>query len=229
LGPAVANVTQTPTTVEYFNSVNVTALVANATGVAGVELFYQVNATDWRTVRMTNSSAQAFWGMISPQAWNSHVHYYVNITDLAGHSVIEDNQSSYYQYIVVDTVKPVIRILHPYHGEHFAGEVPLDLEFEDAGSDIDYFKIYLDDVVVMTGHANGIITGVIAEEGVHIIRVEVYDRAGNLAEEYRSVTVEHPTTTIPGFPVEAIAIALGAGLAVGLLLGRRSFRDRSRQ
>jgi hypothetical protein len=228
LDPTVATVTQNPTTVEYFDTVNVTALVTNATALAGVELFYQVDATGWQTIGMTNGSAEAYWGMIPPQAWNSHIQYYVNVTDLAGHSVIEDNESSYYRYIVVDTVKPVIRVQRPFSGEHITGAIPLDLEFEDAGSDIDYFEIFLDDVVVATGHAHSISMGVDAVEGVHIIRVEVCDRAGNLAAEHRSVTVEKTSSTaIPGFPVEAIAIALGAGFAAGLLFKRRRFRDRS--
>jgi hypothetical protein len=223
--PSVANVTQKPTSVEYFDSVNVTAVLANATDVSSVVLFYQVGAADWEDAEMSNGSAQAFWGVIPPQGWGTHVQYYVNITDLTGHSVIEDNQSSYYRYVVVDTVEPVIRIWRPFSGEHVTGAIALDLEFEDAGSDIDYFNIYLDDVLVMgPGHANGIIGGVDASEGSHVIRVEVSDRAGNLAEEYRFVTVENTTTAIPGFPMNAIAIALVAGLAVGLASHRRRFR-----
>jgi hypothetical protein len=221
LNPALANVTQNPTVVEYFNSVNVTALLANATEVSSVALFYQVDTADWEDVRMTNSSAQAFWGVIPQQGWNSHVQYYVNITNLAGYSVIEDNQSSYYRYVVVDTIEPVIRILRPFDGERFNDFVQWNLEFGDAGSGVGYFEIYLDNQVVAQGHANGISGGAAAAEGLHIIRVEVYDLAGNVAEELRSVTIENPTTNIPGFPVQAVAIALVAGLAVGLLVKHR--------
>jgi hypothetical protein len=93
--------------------------------------------------------------MIPPHGWNSHVRYYINATDLAGHSVIEENQSSYYEYNVVDTGKPLVRIQRPLSGEYATGAIPLDLEFEDAGSDIDCFNIYLDGVLVVgPGHAN---------------------------------------------------------------------------
>ncbi|MFX1565750.1 MAG: Ig-like domain-containing protein [Promethearchaeota archaeon] len=215
--PTISNVNQTPTSVEYYYQVNVTTVVLNITVLGSVQLFYRVNIGNWRIVEMNNLTANTFSGIIPRQPWNSHVDYYVNATDELGQSTIDDNQTSYYRYVVMDTIPPSLSIISPRQGDHIFGQVEIDFIVSDAGSGIQRSEVYIDDALVGIGSSDWS-AWVQVTDGGHIFLFKVIDNAGNEVEHEVSVEVTNPPTPfpIPGFPFEAVIV--GVFIAIGLLL-----------
>jgi hypothetical protein len=215
--PTISTVNQTPNNVEYYHQVNVTTVVLNITVLATVQLFYRVNIGNWQIVEMTNLTADTFYGIIPRQSWNSQVDYYVNATDELGQSTIDNNQTSYYRYVVVDTIPPRLTIISPQQGDHIFGLVEIDFVASDAGSGIQQSELYIDDDLVGTGSSDWSGTAQVTD-GHHIFLFKVIDNAGNEVEREVSVEVTNPPNLfpIPGFPFEAVVV--GVFIAIGLLI-----------
>jgi hypothetical protein len=160
--------------------------------------------------------------MIPPQAWRSHVEYYINATDRGGQFTIADNASQYYGYRVADRVPPRIEIARPRQGEHYVGVVTFDMEFSDPGSDIDYYETYLNGEPEGPGYSDDYTGSRLLPDGAYTLLVYVYDCAGNRAEAQVSFSVENP----PVIPVIVLELAglgsvIGICVVVGALLSRK--------
>ncbi|MHA1770034.1 MAG: hypothetical protein ACTSXS_00395 [Candidatus Thorarchaeota archaeon] len=66
------------------DSVTVTAVVTDDTGIQNVTLYYKVGDGSWNMVSMTNVSASQYQGIIPAQSDGSVVTYYVRAYDLSG-------------------------------------------------------------------------------------------------------------------------------------------------
>jgi hypothetical protein len=83
------------------------------------------------------------------QTWGAQVTYYVNVTDNAGNWVVDDNSSSYYSYLVVDTTDPDLEITNPTEGEEVSDVVTITVTATDPGSGITSVRIFIDNTEVL--------------------------------------------------------------------------------
>jgi hypothetical protein len=118
--PTIDNVIQTPATVGYLDSVNITAeITEEGTGLQSVNLYWRLNAGYWNISSMSSTGSGGYYVFIGPHSYNIFVEYYINATDNVGLQGI----SSTYSYTVTDTVPPVITNL---------AHTPVSVEYTDS-------------------------------------------------------------------------------------------------
>ena len=226
--PLIVEVTQMPLIVEYFQTVNVTAFVLN-NNISTVELNFRTNGGNWNCVLMTNSTNVTFMGNILPQPYDTYVQYYVNVTDILGFSTIGENNGSYYNYRVVDTVPPIIQITSPNDTTVFYG-LPrmVYTSWEDAGSGLDYIEVYIDGVLDVTYSGVTSWGSTIVPEGSHQLTFIAYDKAGNNAQLSRRFTYvpdPEPPIQIPAFPFSSIILGLVIAIIISFQFSRIKNRN----
>jgi hypothetical protein len=137
--PTVGSVARTPVNPIYTNQVNV-SVIADDPGsyVAACALYYRSNGGAWTVAYMADTgSLNGYYAYIPARAWNTHVEYYVNATNFAMLSTIDDNSGSYYSYTVGDTVNPVISsIVRTPTGVNYLQTPVIDCDATDAGSGV---------------------------------------------------------------------------------------------
>jgi hypothetical protein len=108
--PSLGSVARTPTNPIYTNQVNVSAIAADpGSHILSCVLYYRSNGGAFTSVAMSSTgSVDGYYAYIPARPWNTNVEYYVNATNFAQLSTIDDNAGGYYWYIVGDTVSPVI-------------------------------------------------------------------------------------------------------------------------
>ncbi len=223
--PDISAVSHTPDPVQYSDIVNVTAdVVDTETGITSVLLCYQVDGGPFQQVGMTYITGDTFKGQIPTQAWNAQVKYYINATDNMGNWKVDNNGGLLYSYTVGDTTDPVISISAPTDGEEISGSIDISVTASDAGSGIAQVEFFIDGVSIGTDSSSPYsyswdTTTVI--NGNYTIMAVAHDGAGNSASSSITVTVNNMTPVIPGFPIEAIALALTVGIAFSLIRRRR--------
>jgi hypothetical protein len=226
--PTVDSIARTPVTPIYTNQVNV-SVIADDPGsyVAACALYYRLNGGAWTETDMSpTGSLNSHYAYIPAQPWNTHVEYYVNATNFAQLSTIDNNGGSYYSYTVVDNVNPSVAITSPTASQTVSGTVTIAVTASDAGTNITRVEIRVDDVLVSKDtsapYQFAWNTATVAN-GDHTIVVTAFDYAGNSASDTVAVTVNNtaPPAGIPGFPWPAILLAGVAAISLSLLRRRR--------
>jgi len=112
--PIIANISQTPASVNYSDSPVIDCDVSDpGSGISAVRLYYRINGGTWSVILMVNTVGIQYQSTIPAQTWNTLVEYYVNATDNAGNWDVDDNTGAYYSYTVSDSVSPVISSFDP--------------------------------------------------------------------------------------------------------------------
>jgi len=233
LPPFIDTVWHDPKPPGYTDPANVSAIIIESgTGVKSVTLYYRVGGGLWQSTAMSWISGGLYRGQIPPQSWNTIVDYYVNASDWADNWAVDDNNGTYYYYVVGDFVNPIVSIISPSVNEEVSGTTSINVTASDEGSAINYVEFYIDGNLAHTDYTTPysyLWDTTTVSDGGHMILVRAYDYAGNYAEDTVTVSVKNKATTtttpttppIPGFPWEAVALALAAGLGVSLLRRRR--------
>ncbi|MFX1566161.1 MAG: Ig-like domain-containing protein [Promethearchaeota archaeon] len=122
--PSIFNVYQSPTIVEGYN---VVLLFFNVTdygsGLNVIQFFYRIDGGNWITLVANHISGDQYGGYIPGQPYNSFIEYYVNATDNANNIALENNGGNYFNYTVVDTLKPAIWNVD---------QIPIVVEYDDS-------------------------------------------------------------------------------------------------
>ena len=231
--PSVVEVLQDPVHPEYFESVTMNCTVVMVDNpIARVDVYYSNNSAPWQNLTATEVVPDVYQCVIPAHSWNTLMRYYVNATTVLGESTIEDNGGQYYQYLVIDTIPPVLLVTGPQNESTVVGEFVIELIWNDAGSRCDHLDHFVDGVWTSTsfelqGQEGFTKNTDHMSEGWHQFLWIVYDRAGNSLRKSLVLYTQHSPTyipPIPGFPWEGILI--GLLLPLVLAIGVRQRRQR---
>jgi hypothetical protein len=229
--PNVLDVTQDPVGPEYFESVTINCTVEMVDNpIARVNVYYSNNSAPWRNLTATEVGSDVYQCVIPAHPWNTAMRYYVNATTVFGESTIEDNHGQFYQYLVIDTIPPVLLVTGPQNESTVVGEFVFELIWDDAGSRCDHLDHFVDGVWTSTSfgqHGQSAPTKNTdhMSEGWHQFLWIVYDNAGNSKRLAFVLYTQHSPTyipPIPGFPWEGLV--LGVLLSLVLVIGVRQRR-----
>ncbi|MFX0077992.1 MAG: Ig-like domain-containing protein, partial [Candidatus Hermodarchaeota archaeon] len=166
---------------------------------------------------------------LSSQAWQTQIDYYFNITDNVGNWVVDDNDSSYYSYTVIDSTDPALEITNPNDGDVVSDIIAISMTASDPGSGIARIEVFIDGTEV------GEVTSApftfnwnttLVLNGAHDITVTAYDNAGNEVSQTIPVTVNNVTFT-PQIPTEILVagiVIMAAVACTGIIIFRRRRR-----
>ncbi len=231
--PGISSIAHDPDPVIYSDTVNVTAdVIDTGVGLDSVILYYRVGGGSFQQVIMTPTTGDTYLGQIPDQIWNSLVRYYINATDNLGLFSVKDNGGLYYSYTVGDPIDPIVSISAPLDGTEVSDIQTITVDASDPGSGIFRVEFYVNGSLVTQDFSAPFSCSwntTFFSNGVYVVTTLAYDNAGNSASDSVTVTVnnvpETPTTSspppIPGFPVEAIGLAIAIGISFGLLRKRQ--------
>jgi hypothetical protein len=141
--PTIQNVVQTPTIVEYFDTVTIECNVTDAvSGITSVVLYYWTNGMGpIEALSMTHIGGGKYTATIPALTYPTSVDYYINATDNAGNWLREPSVSNY-SYTVEDNTDPEITNLTqtPTNVE-YDDAVQIDCDASDSGSNIATVKV----------------------------------------------------------------------------------------
>lgn len=227
--PILNYTTHSPPYPEYYENVNISTQITTNTTIADVSLYYRINTGNWQNQTMTNNTLNFYWAILSRRPWGHHVEYYINASDIQGRFTIDDNHSQYYHYTVRDSVPPAIDIISPQPSQVFHGQVWIEMDFEDPGSDIDFNERYLNNQLMGSGTSDDLNLLVSIPNGVYTLVVYVYDYAGNRAEAEVTFSVQaNPSIPIIVLEVATISIIIGTCLIIITYSCRRENANRIR-
>ncbi|MFX1562053.1 MAG: Ig-like domain-containing protein [Promethearchaeota archaeon] len=223
--PNISSVGRNPVSPTYLDAVYVSADVTDAgSGIAIVVLFYRVDSGIYQQGEMNHTTGDTYVGLIPVHAWSSVVEYYINATDNAGNWKVDNNGGVLYSYTVGDTTNPIIAISTPVDHAEVSGTIEIIVTANDAGSGIAQVEFFIDsdslEILSSPPYSYNWDT-TRAINGNYTILVVAHDGAGNHASATITLTVNNPPPLIPGFPLEAIALALTVGVGFSLIRRRR--------
>ena len=102
------------------------------------------------------------------------------------------NENSTVRVVMVDNTPPEIGFINPKDGEAISGIYLVEAEVSDKGSGRDYTRFYLDDDLMKNSTAttfNWNTSGY--QDGWYTLRVEAFDKAGNLGSKEIDVEVDN--------------------------------------
>ncbi|MHA1668826.1 MAG: NosD domain-containing protein [Candidatus Heimdallarchaeaceae archaeon] len=100
--PIISSIYYNPTHPTDLETITISAIVYDLSGIFSVTLFYRVNASSWITTSMYLVADYTYETTIGPFSEESFIEYYVSAIDNSvNHSeTIDDNSSYYYSFIV---------------------------------------------------------------------------------------------------------------------------------
>ena len=228
--PGIENLYQTPSNIEADVDVEITVDVIDAS-LDTVTFYYSVDSGPWITQIMSVKSGDTFNASIPGQDYLSQIQYYVSANDTFGNSIDSAvDLGLIYGYDVVDTTDPNVSINSPEHDATVGGTVSITVDASDAGSDISYVEIWIEEDLVANLTSSPYLfswdTTSLAN-GTYTITAKAFDGAGNSGQVAHNVLVQNavtPTTTTPTTPdggditLLLIAVAVSAVVIVVIVL-----------
>lgn len=231
--PNVSYFKRTPMSPNYNETVSVFAGVSepiNASGVKLVILSYW-NGSTWTNISMTLED-KLFMAVIPPMPYGTTVNYTILAFDYTQNVATLD----IYSYTVADKYPPTARIDEPTSGSYLKGfrefhVVPVNVTGSDAN--FDKMELYIAGNLVQTWDQQGSETyywdTTKYADGVYLVKLIVYDKAGNIAEKEIYVTIDN---AMSGWSLALIAsLTLMIAALVGTwihLKNQTSPKERSR-
>ncbi len=210
--PTISYVGGTPVSPKYNETVIISANVSeppNASGVKLVILSYW-NGSAWTNITMALGD-KLYTAMIPPLPYGTSVTCTIWAFDYAQNVATLD----IYSYTVTDRYLPTARIDDPTHESYLKSVVPIRVTGND--TNFNKMELYISGELVQTWDQQG------SEiyywdttkytDGVYIVKLTVYDKAGNISERVISVTIDN---TVPGWTLALIAsFALTSAALIG--------------
>ena len=163
-----------------------------ASGIKDVILTYN-NGTGWFNVSMTPQN-NLYAAEIPASPYGTVVHYRVYAIDNAENIEVVDT----YSYIVDDRFLPTARIDAPAYGEYLSNVVNVEIYVYD--DNLSYAQLTVNETVLASWNETG--TYIYAwnttafSDGVYILKVDAYDKAGNRGEAKCTVIVDNTAPTV---------------------------------
>lgn len=188
--PAISWVERSPISPNYNDTVSVTASVSEPEEASGVQLVIlsYLNGVAWKNVTMTLEEETVYERSIPEFSYGTTVEYMVYASDKAENWAV----SSIYSYIVGDEYPPIVRIDKPVQGSYVKGVVEVvvfvyDDNFEKA-------ELSINGTIVESWASTGEHTynwdTTTYIDGVYKLDLTARDKAGNIAEEAMTLTVD---------------------------------------
>lgn len=177
----LVEITNTPT---YYEEAQIRVQSHDALSpISFVTIFYR-NESSWSYVNAT-LSGDYYTSTIPTYAFGVEVEFYVEIVDLAGNKLIDNNGGGYYNYIIVDDILPTLALKAPYNNSVVTGEILIELDTLDEGSTVDYLEVYLNMTLIQNitsdpWEFNWDTRDV--ENGTYELTAYSFDHAGNMKE-----------------------------------------------
>jgi hypothetical protein len=201
-----------------------------------VLLVYRINSGSYNFLTMSYLSGNTYQATIPGQPWNTLVEYFFQANDTWGLTTVMQDGPTHYQYTVGDLTNPDVTITTPTSGATVNDTIAITATATDGESGMNRVEFDVDGSLVSTDttapYSYDLDTTTLTE-GSHTITVTAYDNAGNQNTDSVTVTVQNqpPTTpppppppVIPGYPIEALILGIGAALGVFVVIRRRRQR-----
>ncbi|MHA1917725.1 MAG: Ig-like domain-containing protein [Candidatus Ranarchaeia archaeon] len=143
LEPTIKNVTRTPTSPIYTQSVDVQADVLDS-NLDIVLLHYRVDSGSWVNQTMSFQSGNTYQATIPSQVYDSEVEYFVSANDTTRKTSTKiDDNGSYFSYTVEDTIDPILSNNQQEPTlPTYIDSVNITIEATDAGSGVQQVVLY---------------------------------------------------------------------------------------
>jgi len=188
--PVISWVERFPISPNYNDTVLVTASVSEpeeASGVQLVILSYSDEAT-WTNMTMTLKEETIYEASIPELDYGTTVEYMIYASDNAENWAV----SSTYSYIVGDEYPPTVRIDKPTQGSYVKGIVEITIFVSD--DNLEIVELSINGTIVESWTSTGEHTydwnTTTYIDGVYTLDLTAYDKAGNIAREAITVTVD---------------------------------------
>ncbi len=232
--PRISNINQNIAIPQHNNDVQITADIEDQ-DLNIPQLHYRLNGGIWQNLSMLFQSGITFKAMIPGQIYSTVVDYYVTANDTWGLTTIGLNGTNYYSYTVDDLVDPTLSITQPADSEEVSGTIAIEVTANDLASGVASVEFFVDTSSLFNDQSAPYSYSwdtTTVSDGSHTITATASDVAGNSASDSVTIIVNNtgaPTTPtpppppplIPGFPFEAIGIALIVALVAGIVRRRR--------
>lgn len=188
--PIIESVEQLPVSPMYYDAVDIHVNVFDLRpGIDHVIINYTTNGgTTWNSL-LTNVTYDA---TIPAQIYGTLVEYYVIAEDGVGLETVDNNNGSYYLYVVDDDIYPLITIDSPSDMDDVWGDMTIEVTANDTSSGIEYVEFFLGESLLTTDYAapySHYVYLEIYDLGEYTINVTAHDYAGNLASDSINITI----------------------------------------
>jgi len=193
--PIVSYIERTPMSPNYNETVSVSAGISeplNASGVKLVILSYW-DGSAWTNATMAQEN-KLYKATLPALPYGTTVNYTVFAFDHAGNVATMD----IYSYITADSYLPIARIDQPIHGSYLSGQVDVIIFGNDPN--MDRMELAINSTVVQKWNSSG--TWVFNwiptnyTDGTYLLRLTAFDKAGNIAKQEITVTIDNTSPTI---------------------------------
>ncbi len=180
-GPAVNEITLSPSTPMYYTATTLTANITDFGGVSKANLSYTSSGGSG-TLIMTKTGE--LFQAVLPVLPYGPVSYYIRAIDMVGHETLYNNGGANYTFMIGDDVPPEISIDSPLNNATLYDNYTIALNPTDAGSGINYVSIYLNATLVANVSApyNYKLNTRNYINGVYVLKAVAYDHVGNTKE-----------------------------------------------
>lgn len=223
--PRLSNVYWDPITPNY-DEAAIIEVDADDQDLDTVLLFYRTNGSPWQQVTMAPLSGITYRATVPEQPHDTFVEFLFAANDTWGMYTFITNLGNYWSYTVWDQSIPEVEITSPSDGAIINGTISISVIANDWGSGIANVEIEVNDESLFVDTSSPYTyawDSTTVLNGVYTIRAIATDNVDLSHSVTISVTVNNvvPPPPIPGFPFEAIGLALITVISVGLLRRRK--------
>lgn len=226
--PILSNVVQSPLIPNHGQAVQVEVDIEEH-DVDTAWLFYRVDGGIFTSMPMTHQTGNTYRATIAGQPYNTVIDYYFQANDTWGLGSTLQDGATYFSYTVDDLTNPTVSITAPTSGDTVSGTINVEVTATDGESGINHVEFAIDGGTVHTDSSapySYTLDTTPLTDASHTISVTALDNEDNENSDSITITVSNqPTTTppppaIPGFPIEALILGIGAALGVILIIRR---------
>ena len=223
--PRLSNVFWDPITPNYDEAVTV-EVDAEDQDLDRVFLAYRMDGSLWEYVTMAHLSGIRYRATIPEQPHDTLVEFWFAANDTWGKYGVIANQGNFWSYTVWDQSVPEVEITSPADGAIISETIDISVIANDWGTGIATVEIEANDESLTIDTSSPYTYAwdtTTVPNGVYTIRATATDNVDNSHSVTISVSVNNvvPPPPIPGFPFEAIGLAIITAISIGLLRRRK--------
>ncbi|MHA1556540.1 MAG: hypothetical protein ACTSPM_06340 [Candidatus Heimdallarchaeota archaeon] len=189
--------------------------------IAEVVIYYQ-NDTTWYPVFATPIEENIYSGLIPYSEYGTQYNYYVEVFDVVGNNITDDNSGEYYTYTILDDIDPMLSVFGPAENATLTAQVIFYIEGLDPGSGISKFSISIGTTELYNGTliTTYSLDTTLYEDGDYTLTFVIEDSAANSYQVVKVFTIDNPAPILVvlgnyfnwGTLVGAGVVALGFGI-----------------
>jgi len=162
-------------------------------GVSNVFVLYSIDS--WSSAEVSigvYDEGDWYNATIPAKVYNTHVDFYIQVTDGCNNEKIDDNGGSFYSYTVGDDMNPTLTITNPANNTDQSGLLTVTADVADPGSGIEYVRFNADGSGAIEDYTAPYQQNWNLDDeslGLHFVIVTVRDNAGNQVMKTHYFTV----------------------------------------